>query len=428
MKLRDILSEAQKDKAALDFLSKLVQNGPFKGRVYLAGGAPRDMQLGTDPKDLDVVVKGGATAGMDFAEWAAKEIGNYKAGSNPVLFPTFGTAKFTLQGVTHQGHDLSDVDVESVAPRKEKYTPGSRKPEVSVGELGDDVNRRDFTVNSLLHDLTTGETLDLTGMGKDDIKAGVVRTPLDPDVIFGEDPLRILRAARFTAKYNWKLPVFMMRSIKKNAKSLLTISKERIHDEVNKMILTDFPYKAFRLLQILGLMEYVFPSLVNSDLAQMKSTPKLKKDLILRMVSAFSDVPPSRVQSEMSALRYSTDKIRAVVMTVSALPEFKKKNGNLTDEDLRSYATDFKDYFPILLDYATIYLPTFDVDGIRQRYVALSQELATNPVPVTGADLISLGLKPGPKFKQLLGVVKSMYLKNPSTKKEEYISVIKSMI
>jgi poly(A) polymerase len=426
MRLRDILSEAQKDKAALDFLSKLVQKGPFKGRVYLAGGAPRDMQMGLDPKDLDVLVTGGETAGLDFATWATKEIGNYKEGSNPVIFPKFFTAKFTLDGVTHQGVDLSDVDVEAVAPRKEKYTPGSRKPEVSAGDIGDDVKRRDFTVNSLLHDLTTGETLDLTGMGKDDIQKGLVRTPLEPDIIFGEDPLRILRAARFTAKYNWKLPMFMIRSIKRMAPQLKTISKERIHDETNKMLLTDFPYKAFRLLQLLGLMEYVFPSLVQSDLVQMKLSAKLKKDLNLRLISALVNVPPSRIQSEMSGLRYSADKIRAVVMVVSALPDFKKKNGELSDEDLRTYSMDFKDYFPLLLDYAAVYSPTLDAEGIRRRFAALSQEMAQNPIPVTGEDLVSMGLRPGPKFKELLGIVKSIYLKDPNTPKERYFDIIKT--
>jgi tRNA nucleotidyltransferase/poly(A) polymerase len=428
MRLQDILSEAQKDKAALDFLSKLVQKGPFKNRVFLAGGAPRDMQLGADPKDLDVVVKGGATAGMDFAEWATKEIGNYKAGSNPVLFPTFGTAKFTFAGVTHQGADLSDVDVECVAPRKEKYTPGSRKPEVSAGELGDDVKRRDFTVNSLLHDLTTGETLDLTGMGKDDIKAGIIRTPLDPDVIFGEDPLRILRAARFTAKYNWKLPMFMIRSIKKNARNLLTISKERIHDETNKMLLTDFPFKAFRLLQLLGLMQYVFPSLVQSDLLQMKQTAKLKKDLNLRLISALVQVPPSRIQSEMSALRYSLDKIRAVMMTVSALPDFQQKQGNLSDEDLRIYRDRLPDFFPILLDYAEVYMPKFNIPSIRARYAAVSQEMAANPLPFTGQDLIQMGIKPGPDYKKYLAIVKKLYLSDPTTPKERYLSVVKQQL
>jgi tRNA nucleotidyltransferase/poly(A) polymerase len=428
MRLRDLLTEADRDKAALDFLSNLVKSGPFKNRVFLAGGAPRDMQLGTDPKDLDVVVKGGITAGMDFAVWAAKEIGNYKEGSNPVVFPTYGTAKFTLQGVTHMGHDLSDVDVEAVAPRKEKYTPGSRKPEVSAGEMEDDVKRRDFTVNSLLHDLTTGETLDLTGMGKQDIQNGLVRTPLDPDIIFGEDPLRMLRAARFTAKYNWKLPMFMIRSIKKNASQLTTISKERIHDETNKMLLTNYPFKAFRLMQLLGLMKYVFPSLVNSDLAQMKLSTKLKPDLNLRLISAMVDVPPSRVQSEMSSLRYSSDKIREVVMVVTALPDFKKNSSDLSDEVLRTYHDKLPDYFYTLLDYAAVYLPEVNVQQIRSRYDEVGSEMEQNPLPFGGKDLIDMGIKPGPNYKKILDIVKKLYLQNPRTPKDIYLSAVKQQL
>jgi tRNA nucleotidyltransferase/poly(A) polymerase len=281
-------------------------------------------------------------------------------------------------------------------------------------------------VNSLLHDLTTGETLDLTGMGKDDIQKGVVRTPLEPDIIFGEDPLRILRAARFTAKYNWKLPMFMIRSIKRMAPQLKTISKERIHDEMNKMLLTDFPYKAFRILQLLGLMEYVFPSLVQSDLVQMKLSAKLKKDLNLRLISALVNVPPSRIQSEMSGLRYSADKIRAVVMVVSSIPDFQKKAGNLTDEDLRAYRDRLPDYVPLLLDYAEVFFPTFDIPSIRNRYSAVSQQMEQNPISVTGQDLINMGIKPGPNYKKLLDIVKKLYLKDPTTPKERYLSVVKN--
>ena len=92
IKLKDLLAEGAKENAALDYLQKLVQSGPFRGRVYLAGGAVRDIQLGKDPKDLDVVVTGGIDAGMEFAKWATKTMGNYSDGSNPVLFPTYGTA------------------------------------------------------------------------------------------------------------------------------------------------------------------------------------------------------------------------------------------------------------------------------------------------------------------------------------------------
>jgi len=428
VKLKAILQEAARDQAALEFLSNLVKSGPFKGKVFLAGGAPRDMQLGQDPKDLDVVVKGDMNAGMDFATWATKELGNHKEGSNPVIFPKFGTAKFTLDGVTFKGHDLSDIDVECVAPRKEKYTPGSRKPEVSGGELEDDVKRRDFTVNSLLHDLSTGETLDLTGMGKADIKAGIVRTPLEPDVIFGEDPLRILRAARFTAKYNWKLPMFMLRSIKKNAHQLTNISKERIHDELNKMLLTDFPFKAFRLLQILGLMRYTFPSLEGADLSHMKKMNELQKDLPLRLVAALKNVPPEEIQREMSTLRYASDNIRLVQMVVTRLPEFLKKVDTLTDADLRQYRAEISNYFGYLLSYAAVYAPTANMADIKQRYAAVSQEMAENPLPVTGQDLIQLGMKPGPEFKKYLELVKQMYIKNPKTSKETYLKAIHNEI
>ena len=150
IKLKQLILEGQKEQAALNYLMKLVQSGPYKGRVYLAGGAVRDMELGKEPKDLDVVVTGDLNSGMEFAKWATQHMGNYKENSNPVLFPTYGTAKFTLQGIVYDGIDLSDVDIESVATRKEKYTQGSRKPEVSGGDLTDDVYRRDFTVNSLL--------------------------------------------------------------------------------------------------------------------------------------------------------------------------------------------------------------------------------------------------------------------------------------
>ena len=96
--------------------------------------------------------------------------------------------------------------------------------------MEDDVERRDFTTNSLLKNLSTGEILDLTGQGKSDIKKGIIRTPLDPDIIFSEDPLRMLRAVRFTMKYNWDLPWFMIKALKRNASKLKQISVERVQE------------------------------------------------------------------------------------------------------------------------------------------------------------------------------------------------------
>ena len=426
MKLKSLILEIEKETAALEFLSDLVRRGPFKNKVFLAGGSPRDMQLGMKPKDLDVVVKGGISAGIDFATWAAKEIGNYKEGSNPVIFPNYGTAKFTLQGVNYKGHDLSDIDVEAVAPRKEKYTPGSRKPEVSGGELEDDVQRRDFTVNSLLHDLTTGETLDLTGMGKDDIKAGIVRTPLNPDIIFTDDPLRILRAVRFTAKYNWKLPMFMIRAIKKHAAQLANISKERVHDETNKMLLTNYPFKAFRLLQILGLMKYVFPSLQNKDLEYMKAIKTMPADLTVRLVATHSRNTPETIRAEMNNLRYSLDITNLVVNTVKKLSEFMDRAENLSDEYLRELAYTSPSIVTYLFNYASAYSENFNQYEAEERYGEQEEKLKDNPLPVSGDDLVAMGMKPGPEFKKILGQFKRLYINNPATPKEEYLKLLRA--
>ena len=423
MKLKTILQEAPKDRAALDFLSSLVKKGPFANRVFLAGGAPRDMQLGADPKDLDVLVKGDSNAGIDFATWATKEIGNYKEGSNPVIYPRFFTAKFTLKGVTHQGIDLDDVDVEAVAPRKEKYTPGSRKPEVSAGDLADDVNRRDFTVNSLLHDLTTGEILDLTGMGKDDIKKGIIRTPLDPDVIFTDDPLRILRAVRFAAKYNWKLPMFMLRSIRKNVASLKNISRERVHDEVNKMLLTNNAGKAMRLLKALKLAPFVFPSidkLSDTDLVGIDNRPK---DLSIRLAALFYPLPnaSASAEAELRNTKYDTNTIQ---MVKTILDNYR------TLSDFSEDPAKVRELVASLGESKTMQVARFlagDDDGpmktiIRQQALFLRE----NPLPISGQDLIALGMKPGPKFSEILGAVKKIYLSDPKTDRQRYIQVIKS--
>ena len=278
--IKQLIVEGVKEKALEDFIKKIIQGTEWQGKVFIAGGYVRDEFMGKDPKDLDLLVNA-PNGGIEFAKWITKKVGAFRGndttippepqqppeqhhgyhggampgeredaedidtaeyqswkikhdawekevasieqksgGSNPVIFPRFGTAKFNLRGVVHNGIDLSDMDIEAVMPRKEQYTPGSRKPKVSGGELKDDVERRDFTVNSLLKDLSSGEILDLTGLGKADIQAGIVRTPLNPDKIFTDDPLRMLRAIRFAVKYQWKLPMFMLRGLKKNSASI----------------------------------------------------------------------------------------------------------------------------------------------------------------------------------------------------------------
>lgn len=472
IKLKDILNEGVKETTALDYLMKMVQSGPFKNRVYLAGGAVRDMELGKDPKDLDVVVTGGITAGMDFAKWATQTMGNYKEGSNPVTFPTYGTAKFTLKGITHNDVDLSDVDIEAVATRKEKYSTGSRKPEVSAGDLADDVNRRDFTVNSLLKDLTTGEILDLTGKGKEDIKKGLVQTPLNPDIIFTEDPLRILRAARFAIKYNWDLPMFMLRAMKRNAGQLNNISFERIRDELDKMLLTGSPQRAIKLLKVTGVLEYVIPEFKMAykmtqnlhhkhDVFQhsLEVLSKTQPVLIQRLIGLLHDigktvtrsVTPTGVhfygheyegakmaEDVMRRLKYPVEMINAVKQGVAAHMRLKHGGDDavkLSDKTLRKFKIEMGENLENILSvihadniaHAEASSMPNQINNVKKKLDALNITVTKPNLPINGTDLIDMGIKPGPVFTKILEKVLEKWYENPNISKEQALKLAKSI-
>lgn len=472
IKLKEIILEGVKETAALDYLSNLVKSGPFKGRVYLAGGAVRDMELGKDPKDLDVVVTGGIDAGMEFAKWATMKMNNYKSESNPVLFPNYGTAKFTLSGITHNGVDLSDVDIEAVATRKEKYTQGSRKPEVSGGDLSDDVNRRDFTINSLLKDLTTGEILDLTGKGRDDIKRGIVQTPLNPDIIFTEDPLRILRAVRFAIKYDWDLPLFMIRSMKKNASQLKNISFERIRDELDKMLMTGAPHRAIKLLKITGVLEYVIPEFKASyGMTQnihhkhdvfthsLDVLNKTQPVLIQRLMGLLHDigktvtrsVTPTGVhfygheflgakiaEEVMRRLKYPVEMIDAVKKGVAAHMRLKHGGDDaikLSDKTLRKFKIEMGEHLEDILNvihadnlaHSEASSMPNQINNVRKRLDDLNVTVSKPTLPINGNDLIQMGIKPGPIFSKILSVITDKWYENPSLSRETALKLAKGI-
>jgi len=252
--------------SALDLLQKIVKSSSeFKSHVFLVGGAVRDHVMGKETKDLDIVIDL-PEGGIRFAEYLAKRLGIFKQGSNPVVYPKFGTAKIDLRGVKHNDVDLTGVDIEAVVTRTEVYEPGSRKPEISFGTINQDVMRRDLTINSLVKDLTTGNVLDLTGKGFNDIKKGIIRTPGSANAILEEDPLRILRAIRFTSRYKYKLDKELERSIKEKVSELKNISKERIRDEFEKMIVNENAPHAIKLLVDNNLMEFIIPEYAPDDI------------------------------------------------------------------------------------------------------------------------------------------------------------------
>lgn len=218
-----------------------------EGSAFVIGGFVRDLLLEKKSKDIDIVVYGD---GLQFAENVA-EILRVKKVS---VFKNFGTAHFRYK----------DVDVEFVTARKESYSKDSRNPKVSPGSLKDDQYRRDFTINALainLHPSSFGELIDPFN-GETDIDNGTIRTPLDPSETFSDDPLRMLRAIRFASQLDFKIDISCLKSIRDQSERIKIISRERITDEINKILMSPCPSRGFKLLKSTGLLEYIFPELL----------------------------------------------------------------------------------------------------------------------------------------------------------------------
>lgn len=215
---------------------------------YAIGGYVRDIFLNRTSKDIDIVTLG---KGIDLAELVHKKLGE---SAHLSTFKNFGTAQIKY----------GDIEVEFVGARKESYSRDSRKPIVEDGSLQDDQNRRDFTINALaigVSEKNFGQLLDPFG-GMEDLKNGIIRTPLDPDITYSDDPLRMMRAIRFASQLNFTIEERSLTAISKNKERLSIVSRERISDELNKIILSPVPSKGFKLLFDTGLIHTFFPEMV----------------------------------------------------------------------------------------------------------------------------------------------------------------------
>lgn len=217
--------------------------------TYVVGGFVRDYLLGREQKkDIDFVTVGN---GILLAKELSKSLGNT---SQVSVFKRFGTAMFRHK----------EIDLEFVGARKESYSEDSRKPHVEDGTLEDDQKRRDFTINTLaisMNKETFGDLIDPFN-GVEDLKNGIIRTPLEPNVTYSDDPLRMMRAIRFAAQLNFVIEEKSFQAIIDNASRLEIVSFERVMDEFQKIMMTDKPSFGLSLLEKAGLLQYILPELV----------------------------------------------------------------------------------------------------------------------------------------------------------------------
>ncbi len=214
---------------------------------YVVGGYVRDLFLRRPSTDLDFVTVG---SGIAVAESLANRLG---AHTSLAVFRNFGTAQ-----VKHDG-----LELEFVGARKESYSRNSRKPIVEDGTLEDDQRRRDFTINAMAISLNSdsfGELVDPFS-GVEDIKKRIIRTPLDPDITFSDDPLRMMRAIRFATQLDFSIYPSTFEAIARNRERISIISKERVMDELMKIIKSPIPSKGFLLLERCGLLKLIFPEM-----------------------------------------------------------------------------------------------------------------------------------------------------------------------
>ena len=232
---------------------------------YVVGGYVRDLFLERPSKDIDVVVVG---SGIRVAEELKKRYGKH---AHLSVFRNFGTAQLKVRsfGVSSQG----GLEVEFVGARRESYSHDSRKPVVEDGTLEDDQNRRDFTINAMavcLNKARFGELVDPFD-GVYDLEDGIIRTPLDPDITFSDDPLRMMRCVRFATQLGFYIEEETFDALQRNADRLNIISGERIQDELNKIIMAPHPSTGFDYLYRSGLLPLILPELTALDIVENRN-------------------------------------------------------------------------------------------------------------------------------------------------------------
>lgn len=279
-----------------------------KTEAYVIGGFVRDKLLGREGnKDIDIVVHGN---GIEFTKNLAENLKIKKVS----IYKTFGTAMF----------NYNDTEFEFVGARKESYNKDSRNPQVESGSIEDDQKRRDFTINALaisLNKSNYGELIDPFS-GINDLKNRIIRTPLDPTITFSDDPLRMLRAIRFASQLNFEIEERSFKAIQENKNRIKIITPERIHTELNKILMSEKPSIGLRLLYDSGLLEIIFPELYklsgvdtqnnishkdnfSHTIQVVDNIAKLSDDLWLRWAALLHDIAKPRTKKFVNGVGWT---------------------------------------------------------------------------------------------------------------------------
>lgn len=402
----------------------------FEGHAYAVGGCVRDRRLSNEIKDIDLVVDF-PNGGIELAKFMKD--GGYVKGS-PVVYENYGTVMFRLR-------EYPDIEIEAVQTRKEDYHDAkTRNPVTCFGTIEDDCRRRDFTINALYYDISADREIDFNGNSLFDLGAKVIDTCGDPEIIFDEDPLRILRAVRFAARLGYTISDRTKEGMKRFAYRLEIISQERITDEFNKILSGPNPEAGMEMLCDFGLLIYVLP----------EST--------FPVMSRVGYVKAGMHRVAMMAKRYDVDQLLPELTYLSTLTDrdafrnamIRMKYSNEMTDKVHLYAElqDMLDEaaYPVskpamhAAEYRAKTMENYKVAFVVHKAESFNSEIPLHwpkldprephpmlgyRLPVDGNDVMELlGIPPGPEVKKTLDALLREAFRNPDITRDECIALI----
>lgn len=358
----------------INYLSEVLAGSEFDGNTFAVGGCVRDLLMKNEIKDIDLVVSL-PEGGIKLAKYLEnKGLTN----GSIITYPTYGTAMFRLK-------EFPDDELECVETRKEQYKDKeSRNPEVVYGTLSEDAFRRDLTINTLYQNLSTGEIIDPTGRGLSDFGFEILRvTNKNPDIVFNDDPLRILRVIRFYSRYGWEIDGSTLESMKRCSCRLSIITKERIQDELNKILLSKYSVKGIEMLYEMGLWKYIIPKMEDTQVISMANDWPLLSYITLHYMGNLDNKVPLEVR--MAVLLYNLGYLEYTENGVSRIRKPSPYAVKYAEEALKElkYSNKFIDEVTFYIKYMRFFRDsrhTWYTREPRERDIRELQYLCGNQV------------------------------------------------
>ena len=442
-------------KKLVEVIRESIQGSYFQDHVFICGGAIRNSLLGLPVNDVDICVDT-KDGGIGFATFIAFRHQCYASSINPVVFPTYNTARVVLNKI----EEIKDITIECVETKKSKN---------EFGSLRDDANRRDLTINSLMYNISRDTLMDFTEQGIDDLITSTLRTPNNPSEILEEDPIKILRIIRFSTELGWGIEKDTWLAMIENAHLINTVAQERISEEIAKILLCKTPSIGIRKMYLCGILNKVLPDIYDTTYAfecknKQISTFEHTLDVLdsvqprieTRLAALFHDIgkimtPKVKnanidkfsadiAASDLKKMKFSTKTIQAVETAIKYHRAFSMYGKGIVppDKKIRKFLNlvgeNLISTFDLMNANNMLSVKGNDKEqvlNILSRIEQLQNDEKNMKVklPITGKDIIKeFNIKEGKCIGIILNNIKEAYFENPNMTKDEAFEIAEATL